>query len=110
MRVTNKEQNLSYQKRHPRKYKKIRNNEARKHYRIFKEKILTNQQLKYRQSHPDHEVIPHKKKFTDEQFLELYNKGLNDRQIAKALNVGKSITHIRRNKLNVPPHFEQPTG
>ena len=42
-------------------------------------------------------------KFTDQQFLELYNKNLNDRQIAKILNVSKSAIERKRYRLELMP-------
>jgi len=44
-----------------------------------------------------------KRKFTDQQFLELYNKGLNDRQIAEILNVSGSFIARKRWKHGLTP-------
>lgn len=42
-------------------------------------------------------------KFTDKQFIELYNRNLNDQQIADILNVSRTITRNRRWKLKLMP-------
>lgn len=45
--------------------------------------------------------IPPNRKFTDEQFLELYNKKFNDNQIAKILNVSSVAVWQRRRKFDL---------
>jgi hypothetical protein len=47
------------------------------------------------------------KKFSDEEFLELYEQGLNDREIADELNVERTTARARRNKLGLPPNCRQ---
>jgi transposase len=42
-------------------------------------------------------------KFTDEELIRLYNEGLNDREIARALNVSKSSVRARRVRLGLQP-------
>jgi len=42
------------------------------------------------------------KKFSDEEFLELYEEGLNDREIADELNVQRTTVRARRYKLGLP--------
>ena len=42
-------------------------------------------------------------KFTTEQFLELYNKSLNDHQIAKTLNVSIQAIRRKRYRLELMP-------
>lgn len=45
------------------------------------------------------------KKFTDEQFLELYKTGISDQAIAKKLNVHRVSVRLRRvNKFRLPAH------
>jgi DNA-directed RNA polymerase specialized sigma24 family protein len=44
-----------------------------------------------------------KRKFTDEELFRLYSEGLNDREIARALNVSKSSVRARRVRLGLPP-------
>jgi hypothetical protein len=44
-----------------------------------------------------------KQKFTTEQFLELYNKGLKDQQIADKLNVSRMGITRKRWRLELPP-------
>ena len=46
-------------------------------------------------------------KFTNQQFLELYNKGKNDRQIAEILNVNNGTIARRRYRLNLMPKNPQ---
>jgi hypothetical protein len=48
-----------------------------------------------------------KRKFTDQQFLEFYNKGLNDRQIAEILEVSSSFITKTRCKLGLMPKNPQ---
>jgi len=50
------------------------------------------------------ENIKPNRKFTDKQFIALYNQGLSDRTIAKLLNVGHEATWLRRIKLKLPPN------
>ena len=45
-----------------------------------------------------------RRKFTDEQFLELYRQGLGDREIARRLGVNVGTVWIRRKKLGLPPN------
>ena len=44
-----------------------------------------------------------RRKFTDQQFLELYNKGLNDRQMAEKLKVSIVFITITRYRLGLMP-------
>jgi DNA-binding CsgD family transcriptional regulator len=44
-----------------------------------------------------------KSKFTDEELIRLYSEGLNDGEIAKALNVSRSSVRRRRVKLGLQP-------
>ena len=44
-----------------------------------------------------------KRKFTDQEFLELYNKGFNDRDIADKLNVTSAAVFQRRKKFGKSP-------
>jgi len=44
------------------------------------------------------------RKFTDEELIELYNRGLSDHAIARILNVYQSTVRRRRAKLGLPPH------
>lgn len=44
-----------------------------------------------------------KRKFTDQQFSELYNKGLNDRQISEKLKVSTAFIKKTRYKLGLMP-------
>ncbi|MDI6709014.1 MAG: hypothetical protein QME47_08035, partial [Candidatus Thermoplasmatota archaeon] len=44
------------------------------------------------------------KKFSEEEFLELYNKGLDDREIAKRLKVSRASVRVRRWKLGLKPN------
>jgi hypothetical protein len=47
--------------------------------------------------------MPNKQKFTDQQYIDLYYRNLNDRQIAEILNVHTSAITIRRYKLRLMP-------
>jgi hypothetical protein len=49
-------------------------------------------------------------KFTDQQFLELYNKDLNDPQIAKTLNVSTETVKKRRTRLELMPKKPKPNS
>ena len=44
-----------------------------------------------------------KRKFTDEEFLRLYESGLNDAEIARELGVSKKTVLTRRKELGLPP-------
>lgn len=44
------------------------------------------------------------RKFTDEELVRLYNEGLSDHSIARALNVYQSTVRRRRARLGLPPH------
>ncbi len=46
------------------------------------------------------------RKFTDEELISLYNRGLSDHAIARMLNVYQSTVRRRRVKLGLPPHPE----
>ncbi len=54
--------------------------------------------------------VSNKRKFTDEEFLELYNKKvwlappLSDRQMAEILGTSTAAITLRRYKLNLLPH------
>lgn len=41
--------------------------------------------------------------FDDDEFISLYNQGLNDYELASILKVNQSNTNHRRNKLGLPP-------
>lgn len=56
---------------------------------VYKEKIIKT-------------PVGHVLKFTDEQLIELYNKDLNDVQIAKILRVTPPAIRYRRNRLRLP--------
>lgn len=47
------------------------------------------------------------RKFTDQQFIELYNKNLNDRQIAEILNVSRERIRNKRWELKLLPKLIQ---
>jgi len=47
-----------------------------------------------------------RKKFSDSEFRELYDKGLNDREIAERLNVTIQSVWWRRKKLGLEPNYE----
>jgi hypothetical protein len=51
--------------------------------------------------------MPQKQKFTDQQFLNLYNENLNDPQIAKILNVSRNVVKKRRYRLELMPKKQQ---
>jgi len=44
------------------------------------------------------------RKFTDDELVKLYNKGLSDHAIARILNVYQSTVRRRRARLGLPPH------
>jgi len=46
-------------------------------------------------------------KFTNQQFLELYNKGQNDHQIAEKLNVSKTTIQKKRYRIKLMPKNPQ---
>lgn len=46
-------------------------------------------------------------KFTDEELIELYNEGLNDREIAEKLGVGRSTVNTRRRRLGLEPNYHR---
>lgn len=47
-----------------------------------------------------------KKKFTDEQLIELHNKKLDDKKIAKIFKCSRRAVHGRRNKLGLEPNYK----
>jgi hypothetical protein len=51
--------------------------------------------------------MPQKQKFTDQQYLNLYNENLNDTQIAKILNVSKPTITRKRYRLKLMPKNPQ---
>jgi len=46
-------------------------------------------------------------KFSDDNLLQLYEKGMTDRQIADELGVSQSAVNYRRGKLGLPSNFER---
>ena len=42
-------------------------------------------------------------KLLNEQFIDLYNSGKNDKEIAKILQIGSTQVNNYRNKLELPP-------
>jgi len=51
--------------------------------------------------------MPQKQRFTNQQFLELYNKKMNDKQIAETLNVSTNAIIKRRYRLKLMPQNPQ---
>jgi len=44
-----------------------------------------------------------KRLFTDKQFIELYERGLNDREIGDKLGVTRNAVGFRRRRLGIEP-------
>lgn len=53
-----------------------------------------------------------KQKFTDQQYIELYNRGLNDTECSEILDVARNVVTVRRWKLGLmpinPKYFSNP--
>ena len=56
------------------------------------------------------EYLKRVRKVDDEEFLELYNRGLSDREIAKCFSCSSSVIQARRKRMGLIANFENPNG
>jgi len=56
------------------------------------------------------EYLKRVRKVDDEEFLELYNRGLSDGEIAKCFSCSSSVIQARRKRMGLIANFENPNG